>query len=310
MEHCSLSWPCSRSPAYTPELACSELKPEYENSHSPGSSVSSQHHVELHQRLMHQQYYAAQPVQHSSQHIPIDGFADFNNPFQGLEHQHSAAIRDHHSIADSQLRQHNGNRDEGDDCLGAFQTILESPMPSLSDSQRVRLFLTYIQRLAHQSQLNERRPGGANILEMYIQNYLSRDSIRDFCQIVAAFVFGGADTTHIVPLDFSHTVISASQAGRLSGIDEAVRRHQQQGACNVPTCAAVWASACVESLKGNVATVDAHLGVLPHTVSEYCEIDIQALSALLPTRDIAGMPPLCLDLDKGHKAGVEHISIC
>lgn len=266
--------------------------------------------MELHHRLMHQQYYAVQPVQHGSQHIPIDAFADLNNPFHGLGHQHSPPISDHHYASDSHFGRDNDDRDESDSCLDAFQTTLENPMPSPLSSQRVQLFLTYIQRLADQSRLNERRPGGLNTLEMYIQNFLSRDSIQDFCQIVAAFVFEGADTSRIVPLDFSRTVILASQTGRLSGIDEAVRHHQKQTACPVPTCAAVWASACVENLKGTLAAVDAHLGVLPYTVSESCEIDIQALSALLPTRNFVQMPPLCLDLDKGHKNGLEHVSIC
>lgn len=298
----------STSSAYTPELSYSAIKPEY---HSPGSSTaSSQNTVDLHQCLVqHQQYYAVQAIQH---HVPIvDEFTDLSDHFPALDEQHSKPIRGHHFVADSQMRHDSSNElEECDGFLDAFHAILENPTPPLQDPQRVQLFLAYIQRLAHQPRLNVRRPSGLNALELYIQNYLPRDSIREFCHIVASFISAGADTTRVIPHHFSRTVILASEAGRLSDIDEAVRQHQQQGARDVPTCAAVWASACSENLKGNVATADAILSVLPFTVAKYCEIDIPALSGLLPVTDDHGMPSTCPGLDKAHEVGMAHAIIC
>lgn len=292
-------------------MSYSALKTEHgSKSHSPGSTASSQNAVELHQRLVqHQQYYAVQPIHHNSHHVSIDAFADLSDHFPVLNHQHPKPTPDHHFVADSQLRHVGNEPDECDSFLHAFHTILENPMPPLQDPQRVQLFLAYIQRLAHQPQLNVRRSGGPNALELYVENYLSRDSIRDFCNIVASFVAGGADTTRIIPHNFSHTVVLASEAHRLSDVDEAVRQHQRQRARAVPTCAAVWASACFESLKGNVATADAILSVLPFTVAESCDIDVQALSGLLPVRDDPGMPPICPRLNKAHTVIMDHTDV-
>lgn len=324
---------------YTPEVSYSQLKPDpyifnrnvkdddsdnfsyhrdvhdglnaVASSNSPGSSASPRNPIELHQRVVqphHQQQYYTEPVQQNLHLVPIDGFSDIDTQYQVPGEQQPAAIRDDHFIANPHLRQDDSSLNKRDDYLNAFQTLLENPMPPSQDSQRVQLFSTYIQRLAHLPQLNERRPSGSNALELYIQNYLSRDSIIVFCQLVASFIRAGADTTCVIPPGFSNTVILASEAGRLQDIDEAVRQQQQQGDCTVPTCAAVWASACAESLKGNGATADAHLGVLPFTVAEYCAIDIQALSMLLPTRGDTGVPPLSPESDTSYKAGVEHTS--
>lgn len=95
----------------------------------------------------------------------------------------------------------------------------------------------------------------------------------------------------------------------LTDIDEVLREQQQQrGLCIVPTCAVVWASACVENLKGRFAAANTHLSVLPFKVSEYCEVDIPVLSGLLPVKGDIVVPPICPELDTDHKARVDHAS--
>lgn len=216
------------------------------------------------------------------QHVPFDRLADVSSHYQELDRKHLSATQAYRFIDDAYLRQNCNGPDEYDSYVRAFHTILENPMTPAQDSQRVQLFLMYIQRLAYQPQLNNRQSGGPNALELYIHNYVSRDSVLDFCQIVATFIRAGAYTRRVIPRGFADTVMLASQDGRLSNVDEAVRQHHRPGGIVVPTCAAVWTSACVAAyLEGDRTLVDAHLSLLPFTVSQCCEIDIHALATLL-----------------------------
>lgn len=164
-----------------------------------------------------------------------------------------------------------------------------APAPATEASARTHLTKLLIGRVAAAGRLADRNAAGLTALQQYVYHAAARDPPEHVLAICAELVrhegpaaaaAGGADTSAVVRPSF----VGDLRAGKLH---PGLQAHDAGGGGGVSAAAAaanflpfVWTSACQQSLNGDDAAADEHLGVVLCCLGG--RVDAEGLRALLP----------------------------
>lgn len=169
--------------------------------------------------------------------------------------------------------------------LNALHALLllddEEPLtlPPTEVSARAHLTKLLIGRVATAGHLGDRNAAGLTALQQYVYHAAARDPPEHVLAICAELVRheGAAAESAVVPPSF----VGDLRAGKLPpGL------HAHDGGSGMPAAAAasflpfVWTSACQQSLRGDAAAADEHLGVVLCCAGG--RVDAEGLRAMLP----------------------------
>lgn len=169
--------------------------------------------------------------------------------------------------------------------LNALHALLlldnEEPLtlPPTEVSARAHLTKLLIGRVATAGRLGDRNAAGLTALQQYVYHAAARDPPEHVLAICAELVRheGAAAESAVVPPSF----VGDLRAGKLPpGL------HSHDGGSGMPAAAAasflpfVWTSACQQSLRGDAAAADEHLGVVLCCAGG--RADAEGLRAMLP----------------------------
>lgn len=169
--------------------------------------------------------------------------------------------------------------------LNALHALLlldnEEPLtlPPTEVSARAHLTKLLIGRVATAGRLGDRNAAGLTALQQYVYHTAARDPPEHVLAICAELVRheGAAAESAVVPPSF----VGDLRAGKLPpGL------HSHDGGSGMPAAAAasflpfVWTSACQQSLRGDAAAADEHLGVVLCCAGG--RVDAEGLRAMLP----------------------------
>lgn len=165
--------------------------------------------------------------------------------------------------------------------------LLLPPGDEIEASARANLTKLLVGRVAAAGRLADRNAAGLTALQQYVYHVAARDPPEHVLAICAELVrqegqaaaAAGGDTSAVVPLSF----VGELRAGKLPpGLQahDAVGGGGSGGVAAANFLPFVWTSACQQSLNGDAAAADEHLGVVLCCVGG--RVDAEGLRALLP----------------------------
>ncbi|KAK7716152.1 hypothetical protein SLS64_003304 [Diaporthe eres] len=162
------------------------------------------------------------------------------------------------------------------------ELLLLPPGDDTAGAARAHLTKLLVGRVAAAGRVADRNAAGLTALQQYVYHAAARDQPEHVLAICAELVRQEGQAAAVVPLSF----VGDLRAGKLPPGLQALDAVGGGGGVSAAAAAAaeflpfVWTSACQQSLNGDAAAADEHLGVVLCCVGG--RVDAEGLRALLP----------------------------